>query len=431
LVIIPRIFCLDALFEAGPHDTGFKAGIAGFFLKACFSHRRFEMKRTALSLLVTLVASLVAMAAPALAQDAIPLTQPLQAYYTHGTLQGVTTEQAVRGAMAATTIPMGLYSVTSSRDSNQYSGVIVGRSPFFHGARTTNVPAFIVPVKVKMVDGHTFDPSIADATCLSSKVPLTVFQNSPLFQSTAFTMNGVGVGTTQYTDAFQRAEFWQNISVTANRYHMMLSPVTTLAEQSLTLTSNQGNDFSAGCGSHLGIMDFSTFNNFVQGTIVPFVSANGGGPTSFPIILLYNVVLADPFVPGTGDNCCILGYHDMFSNPVQTYGVMDFDSSSAFTGTADISPSSHEIAEWANDPLGNNPTPIWEGGQVMSCGQTNFEVGDPLSGTLFPSISLNSFTYHAQELAFFSWFYGGPSIGTGISDFSDNDTFTADAGPPC
>lgn len=377
-----------------------------------------------------LLAGIVAIAAPALAEDAIPLTQPLQAYYTHGTLQGVTAEEAVRGAMAATTIPLGLYSVTSSRDSNQYSGVIVGRSPFFHGARTTNVSAFIVPVKVKMVDGHTFDPSIADSTCLSSKVPLTVFQNSPLFQSTAFTMNGVGVGTTQYTDAFQRAEFWQNISVTANRYHMMLS-ATPLAEQSLTLTSNQGNDFSAGCGSHLGIMDFTTFNNFVQGTIVPFVSANGGGPTSFPIILLYNVVLADPFVPGTSDNCCILGYHDVFSNPVQTYGVMDFDSSSAFTGTADISPSSHEIGEWANDPIGNNPTPLWGHiGQVAGC-QNNFEVGDPLSGTLFPGVTINSFTYHPQEMAFFSWFYGAPSIGTSSTEFSNNGAFGSDAGAVC
>jgi hypothetical protein len=315
---------------------------------------------------------------------------------------------------------------------NRYSGVVVGRSPFFHGSRTTNISTFIVPLKVKTSDGHAFDPSVADSTCLSSKVPLTVFENSPLFNSAAFTMNGVDVGTTQYSDAFERAEFWQNVSVTGNRFHTMLSPITVLAEQTLTLTSGQGGDFTTGACENVAIIDFSTFDSFVQNTIIPFVSAHGGGPTTFPIILLYNAVLADPFVTGTSDNCCILGYHNMFSNPVQTYGVMDFDSSGTFTGTEDISVASHEIDEWINDPLGNNATPAWTGGQVSagSC-QNNFEVGDPLSGTLFPSVTLSSFTYHPQELAFFSWFYGAPSIGTGTTEFSNNDTFASDAGPVC
>jgi hypothetical protein len=385
------------------------------------------MKRS-LILLFVLAAGMVALTAPAVAQDAPQVIQgPLHAYYAYGQLQDVTTEEAIRGSAASTTIPMGLYTVTSSRDSNQYSGVVVGRSPLFHGSRTTNVPAFIVPVKIETSDGHAFDPSAADSTCLGGKVPLTVFQNSPLFQSAAFTMNGVSVGTTQYSDAFERAEFWQNVSVAGNRFHTTLSPITTLAEQTLTLTSAQGGDFSGVPCGRIGIMNFSTFDSFVQSTIIPFVSSHGGGPTSFPIILLYNVVMADPFV-GNTNNCCILGYHDVFSNPVQTYGVMDFDSTSAFSGTEDISPSSHEIGEWINDPLGNNPTPLWGNiGQVSGC-QNNFEVGDPLSGTLFPSVTLSSFTYHLQELAFFSWFYGAPSIGAN-GDFSNNGSFTSEAAP--
>src|SRR5579863_283547 len=164
------------------------------------------MKRPAISLLFFLAAGLVTFASPAFAEDPIPITQPLHGYYTYGNQTGVTAEEAIRTGSALTTIPMGLYSVTASRDGNPYSGVVVGRSPFFHGSRTTNIPTFIVPVKI-IAGGHTFDPSAADATCLSSKVPLTVFQNSPLFQPVSFTMNGVGVGTTQYSDAFERAEF--------------------------------------------------------------------------------------------------------------------------------------------------------------------------------------------------------------------------------
>jgi hypothetical protein len=390
------------------------------------------MKRTALSLSLAVAAGLVALSVPVFAQEGIPLTKPLHGYYTYGKSSSVTAEEALSGAATATTIPMGAYTVTSSRDGNVYTGVIVGRSPLDHGARATNIPTFIVPVKIKTSDGHVFDPGVADSTCLSGDVPLTVFQNSPLFQSTAFTMNGVDVGTTQYSDAFLRAEFWQNASVTGNRFHTMLSPVTTLAEQSLTLTSSQGGDFnSGGCGPNIGVMDYSTWDSFVQGTLIPFVTSEGGGATSFPFFLLYNVVLADPFIPRTTDNCCILGYHNIFGTPAQTYGVGDFDSTGAFPGVEDIAATSHEINELMNDPTGNNLTPAWGHiGQQPGC-QNNFEVGDPLSGTLFPSITMNSFTYHVQELAFFSWFYGAPSIGTGTSDFSDNNTFTTDAGPPC
>lgn len=66
-----------------------------------------------------------------------------------------------------------------------------------------------------------------------------------------------------------------------------------------------------------------------------------------------------------------------------------------------------------DDPLTTNATPAWgHVGQVSSC-QTNLEVGDPLSGTLLPSVTMNNFTYHSQELAFFSWFFRQvPSIPT-------------------
>jgi hypothetical protein len=41
-----------------------------------------------------------------------------------------------------------------------------------------------------------------------------------------------------------------------------------------------------------------------------------------------------------------------------------------------------------------------------------------------------TFTYNLQELAFFSWFYGAPTLGLN-GWFSNNGTFLTDAGPPC
>ena len=87
-----------------------------------------------------------------------------------------------------------------------------------------------------------------------------------------------------------------------------------------------------------------------------------------------------------------------------------------------------------DDPLANNATPPWGNiGQVSGC-QTNWEVGDPLSGALMTSIMLNGLGYQMQELAFFSWFFNGsgnPSTGAG-GKFSSNGTFqgAAKACPP-
>jgi hypothetical protein len=101
------------------------------------------------------------------------------------------------------------------------------------------------------------------------------------------------------------------------------------------------------------------------------------------------------------------------------------------TGFRDTAIASHEVAEWMNDPFTINPTPPWgHVGQQSGC-QNNLEVGDPLTGTEAPRIVMpNGFTYHLQELAFFSWFFGAPSIAIN-GWYSDNGTFLTDAGPPC
>lgn len=58
-------------------------------------------------------------------------------------------------------------------------------------------------------------------------------------------------------------------------------------------------------------------------------------------------------------------------------------------------------------------------------------MGDPLSGTSALRMHTpNDFTYHLQEQAFFSWFFGGPSIGIN-GWYSKKGTFLTDAGPVC
>jgi hypothetical protein len=347
------------------------------------------------------------------------------------------------------------YTVTSTRDGNTYSGVMVGRNALeinFGGlGEVAKVPTRIVPIvittnlvgtsiasdgEISTTPGVTvLDPTAANPSCLTppNDVPVTLYQQSPIIQPTSFEMGGTFIGNTQYEDAFQRANFWANTQHT--NYHMLLDPVTTTNAVHINVpkafglalaTSSLGPpDFCA----PLGIVDIGWFDNLLTTKIIPSLSSQGVNPGSFPILLLANVVLASPVTDIF--SCCVLGYHS-FEGANQTYGVMDFDTTGVFGPTIfDTSIAGHEVGEWMNDPYGDNPVPPWGHiGQQPGC-QDNLEVGDPLTGTDFPPVTMpNGYTYHLQELVFFSWFYGAPSIGVN-GWFSDNDTFTSDAGPPC
>ena len=377
-------------------------------------------------------ASILGVTASLFAQD--PELERPQAYFTV-----IPHKDIAPGAMVApvgaTTIPLWSYSIKSPLDNNTYSGTMVGRSPFFHGARTTNVPTIIVPLKIVFSGGATFDPTATDSTCSPSGTPLALTQQSPLYTALDITMGGVDMGVTQYIDAFQRANFFTNVSPTGSRYHTALSPVTTLSAVTINVPAADGSVFSdsgfGGCGGTIGVMNINWFDPEITGTIMPSLAASGVGPTTFPIFLMKNVVMTSG-TPSFPSNCCILGYHGAFGSPLQTYSPVDYDTSGIFGGVSTVTAMSHEIGEWMDDPVGNNPTPSWgHTGQVGGC-QNNLEVGDPLSGTEFPALlASNGVTYHMQELAFFSWFYRQvPSIG--VSGFySDNDTFSSDAGAAC
>jgi len=352
---------------------------------------------------------------------------------------------AVLPPLASPEIPFFTYREFASRDGRTYLGSIVGGFPTNNNT-TTTAKVVIVPIVLKFNFGGgavlTFSPTAGDPGCLAAgRTGLSLTQRSPLFHPVSFTMNGVNVGNTTYPDAFQRGEFFEIIGA---KYHLAFS-VTTLAARTVTLAANtpQASVFQASgqCGNNtgttnipggLGVVDMGTFDSIARSLIRTL----GLNASQFPLFVLYNSVLS------VGDsrnlnNCCVLGYHNsesrMVSNPGQTYGVSDFegrDRTFPLFSAADISVMTHEVGEWINDPSINNFVPPWGHiGQQPGC-QDNLEVGDPLSGRYFPSKTLNGFTYHLQELAFFSWFYGGPSIGAG-GLFSDNGTFRNDAGALC
>lgn len=354
-------------------------------------------------------------------------------------------------------LPVWKYQVVSPRDGNTYQGVIVGSDPLTRGSQaTTTVPAQVVPVILQFqsvataadlttgiittTPGHAVsNPTASDSACLSgdNNVPLKLLAQSPLFKRAGFEFGDTSVGVTQYTDAFQRAEFWTQID--RDHYHTLLAPVQILPALTVKVPAKSGLSLPADifqptfsmCGPE-GIVDI----NFLDAVVIKQLNnLPGVNPGTFPMFMIYNTGMSFGD-PTNLANCCAGGYHSWVPaaqpNTLQTYSPFDFDVSGFFVPSAnDTAIVSHEAAEWMNDPYVINGTPPWGNtGQVVGC-QANLEVGDPLTGTDAPPIHMpNGFTYHLQELAFFSWFYGGPSLGLN-GWYSNNGTFLTSAGPPC
>jgi len=309
-----------------------------------------------------------------------------------------------------------------------YTYTMVGRNPAVASSSpTTTISVPVVPLKLVFSDGTTFDPTVVDNTCSPAGSALSLLLQSPLFNNSSYTPGGTSVGSTQYEDFFQRADFWNytNPSGANPNYHLLLS-AAALNPITVNVPAGSGKATPATCGK-LGQVDLGWFDTWLQSTVYPQA---GVLPAEFPIFLLYNVVTYEPSQP----NSYILGYHSAFAGAAtggatQIYAVGEFDTTGNFGATKDISDLTHELGEGLNDPLGTNPTPPWGNvGQVSGC-QNNLEVGDPLSGTNVTITMSNTYVYHLQELAFVSWFFHD-SPSTGVNGwYSSNGTFLTSAAP--
>jgi hypothetical protein len=361
--------------------------------------------------------------------------------YSGSIRYGGKVEDALSDAIIGKTIPLASFSLKASKTGLTYKDTVVGGNPFSTTKTTTSINVLIIPVVVE-IGSTKFDPTAID-NCVSTTVtPLAAFQQSPILKNVVFDggtgkghaakMNGVGVGTTTYLDAFRRAEFWSKVAGTSyhTTFKVTTAPTWTISASEVQ-TLGGGNVLSSGCAS-LGVLPLGSFQSYIQNTVIPAIPAIT--PTTFAYFLMKDVVTStSPALNCT--NGCEIGYHAAFGSPVQTYAVSEYDSTQNFwfqPGIKNISISAHEFGEWLDDPLVSNATPPWGNiGQVSGC-QGNWEPGDPLTGADFPAITMsNGLTYNPQELAFWSWYYNAKttrSIGAG-GKFSSNGTFKGPSQP--
>jgi hypothetical protein len=276
---------------------------------------------------------------------------------------------------------------------SNYTYNMVGTAPSTNSS--TTVPVYLIPVKIVITPRRgskvTYDPAhvLSNGRSVTSNT-----QVSPIFDSsTTYIQGGTNVGTTQYIDAYQRANFWGTVK-TDTSYHLLLGGPTVTAEQTLSPPSTYGKTGSE-FGFTAGLVDI----NWFDAQLPSIINRLGIAPNAFPIFLTYDVYLTE------SGGCCIGGYHSSegsASNP-QSYAQATYvDHVGAFA--QDVSAMSHEVGEWADDPLTVNPN-----GNNTPCGI--LEVGDPLEGESnyggFP-YTVNGFKYNLQDLVTLPYF-GAPT----------------------
>ncbi len=304
----------------------------------------------------------------------------------------ITPEPATARVTAASTLSLRTWNGSFAYGGKTYTYNMVGAAPSSNSS--VAIPVYIIPVKVVVSNNGVRSTFDAEHVLSNGKSVVANTVDSPLFTSSInYTVGSANVGTTQYIDAYQRANFWGTVSSHTNS-HLLLDTPTVLAEQTLTVPTNYGKTGSP-FGFTAGLVDINWFDAQLPGII----AANGIQPNALPIFLTYDVYLTQ------NGSCCIGGYHSSegsTSNPQSYSHATYIDHSGAFA--QDVSALSHELGEWADDPLTVNYN-----GNETPCGI--LENGDPLENTANYgdyAYSLGGFTYHLQDLAFLPYF-GAPA----------------------
>lgn len=322
---------------------------------------------------------------------------------------------ASRLATSTATVPNFTHSYTFPSvlaGTTNFKFTMVGTDPA-NGSATTTVPTSIIPVKLVFSDGMVRDPHQTIPKSSPSQTSLGDTPNSPIFipSVTWKADNGTSVGTTQYTDAIQRASLWNFASPSgvAPNYHLLLGTPTVLPTLVINVPAADGNgsvNLNEGSGGTTNIVNVGLVDQgFIDAQFKNYIATHSQiTPNTLPIFMTYQTYLT----ANKGSVCCIGGYHSATGNSTAPQTYMHFSwvtGVALLTFSETVAALSHEAAEWAADPFIDNITPCFVNpNQIL-------EVGDVLAGSDFSVIS-GGVTYQLQFLNLVSYFTGDfPSKG--------------------
>jgi hypothetical protein len=272
-------------------------------------------------------------------------------------------------------------------NNTTYPYTMLGTDPSL-GSHTTVIQAILIPIKFAFANGTVLDASAPVYGQNQSAVQLT--QESPLFKPVPFKPGGTNVGTTQYIDAFQRANFWNLVSTTAPDYHVKFK-LTTAPLQTLKVPTYFGYT-RPGPGNPIGFVD----NGWYDGQLGVILFRLKIKTNTLPMFLIYNTI-------GITPTFYYAGYHTAYGNPAQVYLSAGFFDQGIYSYGGDVIFLSHEMGEATDDPFITNLVPQWKNPETGTCSNL-LEIGDPVPDVGIPPIVRRGYTYHPQDLTFLPWF---------------------------
>jgi hypothetical protein len=271
---------------------------------------------------------------------------------------------------------------------------LVGANPQAGG--TTRIPTQVVAVSLFFED---FVDEKGDPLVLGPSPILQRVLNSPNFRIASYT-----TGDTQFADAVQRAQFFR---IMAQDWHTLLGTPEVLRPVVIDVPRGMAKVYrNTSTGAVYALVNTAFFVSHLN-TIVQLEDLR---PDALPILLTSNVFL-DPDLDMK--RCCVLGFHTAFETgppgkaEVQTLIWASWiDPGVMGSGVADVTPLSHEISEWMNNPFGTNIVPAWQSPAGTGVCQSNLETADPVATLPDAGIPVNidDFTFHPHNQVLLSWF---------------------------
>jgi chitinase len=300
---------------------------------------------------------------------------------------------------------------------------VVGARP--QGGRTTLIPTQIVAVS--MLFEEFVDPD-GEPIVLDPGPVMNRITNSPNFRAFSYQ-----TGLTQFGDAVQRAQFFRTMG---QDWHTLLQPPQMLKPVTIDVLRGMAKVYR---NPSTGVVYAVVDTNFFISQLNTIVQLEDLRPDALVLVLTSNVFLAPK---ADVKQCCMLGFHTAFDagrigrvQQVQTLVWASWiDQGLLGPGVADVTPLSHEISEWMNNPFAANVVPSWQPlGSAGGC-QSNLETADPvatLPNASYP-VSIDAFTYHPQTQVLLPWFtrQGTQDSIDGAFSFPDESLVT-EASRPC
>jgi chitinase len=298
-----------------------------------------------------------------------------------------------------------------------YPFTMVGTKP--QSNATTQIPVQIIPISLFFEEfaDENGAPIVLDPGTIVSRV-----QASPNFHDAQY-----GTGTTQFADAVQRAEF---NAIAGKDWHTLLGAPQILKPLRIAVPRGDAKVYR---NPSTGVLYAIVDTDFFLSQLNTMIQMANLSPDALAIALTQNVFLAPQ---KDIKKCCVLGFHTSFDvgemtqiKFIQTFIWASWVEQGILgPGLADVTPMSHEISEWMNNPFGSNAVPAWQVPNSTGC-QSNLETGDPLA--LMPNagypVLIDGFTYHPQNQVLMQWFQRGATSDAfeGAFSFPDQSIMTA------